>query len=67
MTVLAAVVHLPLNDQAETAGAIIDAYASPVVGWFWFVWLLVTVAAAVTTTVYAVRLRVRGVAPSVAR
>ncbi len=56
MTLVAAAVHLPLSDEAETPGAIIDPYASPAVGWFWFLWLLATVAAALTTTVYAVRL-----------
>ena len=56
MTVVAASVHLPLSEQAETPSAIIHPYASPVVGWFWFLWLLATVAGALTTTVYAARL-----------
>ena len=56
MTLVAASVHLPLNDQSETPSAIIDPYSSPAVGWFWFLWLLVTVAAALTTTITATRL-----------
>ena len=56
MTLLAASVHLPLNDDSETPSAIIDPYSSPVLGWFWFVWLLVTVGAALTTTMVALRL-----------
>ena len=53
MTLLAASVHLPLSERAETMSHIVDPYASPIAGWFAFVWLLVLVTMALLTCITA--------------
>lgn len=68
MTLLAASVHLPLSQDSETAGDIINPYSSPVAGWVAFLWLLALVTMALLTCVTATRLWFRGRArPSSAR
>ena len=49
MTLLAASVHLPLSENSETAGDIINPYASPIAGWAAFLWLLALVVMATVT------------------
>ena len=55
MTLLAASVHLPLNEQSETMGDIIGPYASPLAGWIAFSWLVVLITAALMTCVVAAK------------
>ncbi len=59
MTVLAASVHLPLSEDSETAGDIINPYASPLAGWAAFLWLLLLVGMAMLTFITAVQLWLR--------
>jgi hypothetical protein len=56
MTLLAASVHLPLSENSETAGDIINPYSSAIAGWVAFLWLLALVVTATLTFVEATRL-----------
>jgi hypothetical protein len=56
MTLLAATVHLPLSENSETAGDIINPYASAIAGWAAFLWLLALVVMAMLTFLEATRL-----------
>ncbi len=56
MTLLAATVHLPLSENSETPGDIINPYASTIAGWAAFLWLLVLVVMAMLTFLESIRL-----------
>lgn len=60
MTLLAASVHLPLSENSETAGDIINPYASALAGWAAFLWLLALVAMAMLTFAEATKLWLEG-------
>ena len=56
MTLLAATVHLPLSQDSETAGDIINPYSSALTGWAAFLWLLLLVSMATLTCFTATRM-----------